>query len=665
MPFLPRLQRYVWGELIGPTALGLALYTFVLLMNYLFFIARTALAGDLGWAWALQALALQVPRTLVLTIPMATLLGVLIGLGRLSGDHEWVALQGAGFGPRFLLRSVALHGLVAALAAFFIYNVAFPRTSLLSRQLQQSAILGRNLTANLRPRIFLTDVPNLVLYVDEMRAGSAGQLEGVWIYKTDPDTGREQMFVAKSGDLYPSPDGSGRLEFDLHDVTVHSYRSTQPDSYQVGSFTAYHLVQEAPEYLEGMRRPLEKSNLDRTPAELLAELRRARAEADPVIRRMATDQALAEVHQRFALPLAAMLFALLGIPLGVSRVRSGKGAGFALSLLVILVYWLLFTVLAGQARGGRISAWLGIWTANAVTLAWAGMAYWRLRRRGTQDGRLLRVLREFVSFDWATRRPKPPVPESAARVVAETPELAADLPAGGHRWIGLIDRYVGAQYLRILLYAATSAFLIYAIVELKNLYDDLVRNQQPMGLVLSYFKYFAPGMVTFILPVGCLVAALVTYAILGRTGELTALKAGGISARRATVPAILLTLGLCALYYHVQENIAPTTNRKAQEVKDRIQGRMARTYGFAPGGRWTFGAEGRLYHYSVFDTRTQSFQGLSVLSVDWEAAKIRDHRFAQTARWNGRAWVLSDGWSLTFPQSPTAVHAFRRFQEES
>src|SRR4029453_1296965 len=109
--------RYVWRELLGPTALGLALYTFVLLMNYLFLVARTTLAQGFGGGWALQ----------VLPIPMATLLGVLIGLGRLSGDHEWVALQGAGFGPRFLLRAVALHGLMASVLAFGVYNLVFPR----------------------------------------------------------------------------------------------------------------------------------------------------------------------------------------------------------------------------------------------------------------------------------------------------------------------------------------------------------------------------------------------------------------------------------------------------------------------------------------------------------------------------------------------------------
>jgi lipopolysaccharide export LptBFGC system permease protein LptF len=101
-------------------------------------------------------------------------------------------------------------------------------------------------------------------------------------------------------------------------------------------------------------------------------------------------------------------------------------------------------------------------------------------------------------------------------------------------------------------------------------------------------------------------------------------------------------------------------------VKDRIQGRMARTYGFAPGGRWTFGAEGRLYHYSLFDTRTSSFQGLSILSVDWEAARIRDHRFAQTAQWNGKQWELGKGWYRRFPSSGNATGGqdFARFDRQ-
>jgi lipopolysaccharide export LptBFGC system permease protein LptF len=102
-------------------------------------------------------------------------------------------------------------------------------------------------------------------------------------------------------------------------------------------------------------------------------------------------------------------------------------------------------------------------------------------------------------------------------------------------------------------------------------------------------------------------------------------------------------------------------------VKDRIQGRLARTYGYAPGGRWTFGAEGRLYHYSYFDPRAASFQGLSVLSVDWNSARILDHRFAQTATWNGRQWELQRGWYRRFPLSKESGQAseFRRFDRES
>ncbi|HEX5044540.1 MAG TPA: LptF/LptG family permease [Candidatus Polarisedimenticolaceae bacterium] len=667
MILLPRLQRYVWRELLGPTVLGLGLYTFVLLMNSLFLLARTALAQDFGWGWALQALALQLPRTLVLTIPMATLLGVLIGLGRLSGDHEWVALQGAGFGPRFLLRSVVLHGLVASALALGVYNLVFPRTNFAWRGLERQAMLGRNLTASLRPRVFLTDLPNFVLYVDELKAGSKGQMEGVWIYQNDPDTGREQMFVAKSGDLYPSQDRSGKIELDLRDGSFHSYRSTEPDSYELGTFGSYHLAIAPPTYLEGLRLPLEKSNLDRTPVELMAERRRAESQTDPILRHFATESVRSELHQRFALPLASVVFALLGIPLGVARVRSGKGAGFALSLLVITVYWVLFTTLVNQSRFGRVSPWVGVWTANVVMLLWGAWAYWRLRRRGAQEGRLLRALREFATFDWATRRARTSsVSESATALVAETPALQAELPASGHRWIGLIDRYIGVQYLRILLYSMLSAYVIYAVVELKNLSDDLVKNGQPVGVILSYFKYFAPGMLTFVLPVGCLVGALVAFALLTRTGELTALKAGGLSARRATLPVLVLTVVLCALSYHVQENITPTTNRKAQEVKDRIQGRMARTYGYAPGGRWTFGSEGRLYHYSYFDPRAASFQGLSVLSVDWASARILDHRFAQAATWNGREWDLHRGWYRRFPGAGAAEPPeFRRFERES
>src|SRR5882762_3401615 len=118
---------------------------------------------------------------------------------------------------------------------------------------------------------------------------------------------------------------------------------------------------------------------DMTPTELWHEYAAARAERDSPLRDYRLRSAMAEAHRRIALPFASLVFALLALPLGVSRVRSGKGAGFALSLGIVLAYWMIFTVGLEQAREGRVPVGLGIWGANLIVLVWVTVSYLRMR----------------------------------------------------------------------------------------------------------------------------------------------------------------------------------------------------------------------------------------------------------------------------------------------
>src|SRR5262249_56887946 len=119
---------------------------------------------------------------------------------------------------------------------------------------------------------------------------------------------------------------------------------------------------------------------------------------------------------------------------------------------------------------------------------------------------------------------------------------------------------------------------------------------------------------------------------------------GGMSGRRVCLPILGVTALLCGGLFLVQDRIAPETNRKRDGVKDRIEGRNPRTYGLVPGGRWTFGSDGRLYHYRLFDPQDLKFQGLSVFQVDFKSARILKQWFCASARWSKGPWLAERGW---------------------
>jgi len=666
-----RFTRYVLRELLGPTLLGLTLYLFVLLMNHFFVVAEKSLSKNLGWELTFRLFIVGIPSLLVLSIPMAVLLGSLVAIGRLSADHEWVALQSAGHGASRLLKPLVIHGLLASLASFMIYAQVVPRSSYALRNLRGELLFASNLAADLKPRVFYSGLPNVVLFVDEIKAGSQGRLEGVLLVQSDPRKQTTELFLARSGDLYPAPDRSGALFLDLNDGVAHLYGASSADVYrQAEGFDEFRRRLDPAAYLKAFLAPPEKVVQDLSPREIVRDIRETEAaivektpEPSPVTGEPPVSaevlalehrrtRAKIELHQRMALPLASFVFAILALPLGVSRVRSGKGAGFAMSLLVIVVYWGTFTFTRDQAIRGRLSPDFGPWIANGVILLWALLALWRMKRM-PRDGRGPLAWVIAAGFRLARRIRD----RSSSRTATGEPGAELETFSGtSTRFIARLDQYVGAQYLRILSLSMLSAYLIYMLVETKRMMDALLRTQQPPSLLFSYFKYFIPGTLHLVLPISCLIAAVVTFTVLSRTGELTAIKATGISMRRVTFAVILLTALLCAMLFLVQDRIAPTANRKAQEIQDQITGRAPRTYGLPRQGMWAFGPEGqRLYHYVLYDPEREEFQGLRVFTIDRRRPRIVDHRFSERARWRGDHWELEGGWYRAFPEDGEVV----------
>ena len=656
-----RLTLYILSELASATFVGVTVWTALLMMNNFFFIARLAIQKDLGLGLTLHLLALNLPSILVLAIPIGTLLGSLIAVGRLSADGEFVALQASGLGPLQLARPMAVHGLLATGLSFAVYAVAQPWASYELHAIQARIVTARNVTSEIQPRVFFDALPGYVLFVDEMPPGTQGLLDRTVLYQAPPSggNGTEQLIVAKQATVAPAADREGRLRVVFKDGVWHSFRSNDPDSYrssQFDSFAPSPIV--LPAWMQSSDKRPDRTVGDMTIGGLWREYRAARGEANRTLRTYRLRSALAESHRRFALPFASFVFALLALPLGVSRVRSGKGAGFALSLGLVLAYWLMFTVGLEQARLGRVPVALGVWGANILVLTWTIALYLKMRSPsrtgflaafGNGVSRLTGVLVGKIS-------------RGRTQAIDRSGKLAVRKPTG-FRLSSVLDRYIGALYLRMLGLSLGATYLVFSLVELKDLVDAVVERKQPAILILKYFEYFIPGALVMTLPFAALIAAVVTVTVLSRHGELTSLKASGMSARRVCLPILSLTLILCGLLHLIQDRIAPATNRHAMSIKDQIQGRSPRTYGWSPGGRWTFGSDGRLYHYRLFDPQQARFQGLSVFRVDLASARILEQWFCSSARWNGNVWEIEKGWYRTFPE-PGSSGDYRRFDRE-
>ncbi len=656
-----RLSAYVRGELLTSTLLAIALWAAVLLMNRFFLIAGEALQRDLSAVTTLRLFLLFVPNSLVLAIPMGTILGTLVAIGRLSADQEVLAIESAGRGPSFFVGTIAVHGLLLTGAAFVLYGWVHPWASYEIRKMRSEFLSASAVAGDLRPRIFYQNIPGVVLFVDERVPGERQEARGILLYQHQSGGGPEQLFVSRRGRILDTG-GAGSLAFELEDGVLHVYQSQKPETYRPTRFDRFRPppVEIFPGASRRAGQEIPVGVTDMALPRLAAEVEKARAEADPIIRPLRVRGVLTEVHSRLALPFSCFFFALLALPLGVTRARSGKGAGFAVSLAIILMYWLVYTYSRQDlAIRGTVPPAVAIWSANALTAAWALIAILRMGRPERNRFQRLRRLAEVV-----LDRLRP----SAERSLTQARDAPSVRPVTDekpwYRRVSLVDAYVVRAYLKVFVLAMGATYLLFALVEVRDVLEGVLRGGRPFPSLLRYYVYFTPGALRIVVPIACLIGATVACSLLSRTSEVTALKAAGLSIRRISRPILLVTCFIGLAHFLVQDRIAPESNRRAQQIKDEFQGRAPRTYGVAAGGRWSFGTEGRLYHYRLYDAERRTFQGLSTFRVRFDPPAILEHGFALSAKWSeaAGAWEAERGWFRTFP--PGRAGTFRTYDRE-
>lgn len=666
-----RIFRYVLRELATPSLLSLAFFTFLLLMNHFFFVASQAISKNLPAGLTLQMFLVGIPLLLVLTIPMSVLLGSLIGLGRMCADQEWIALQSVGYGLRSLYRPVLFHGLLGAVACFLVYNYAVPWSSYLERTIRGRVVITDNLAADLRARSFYPLGRTASLYVEDIVPGvDKERLRGVLLALPPSRDQQAQLFLARAGDLYPDPDAVGGILVDLYDGEARSYGNDPDTSYKVTKFSRAErrrFTEPFPALEAFLGPPQKPTPQNRRLDSLFGEVAEAQAELDALRAEIGTSPAsrgrlLApearvrtariELHRRFALPVACLLFAFLSIPLGLTFARSGKGSGFAVALMVIVLYRIVFMMSQSAANQGKLSPVPGVWAANAVILVLGCLALYRFGRprSGSLQGWLLQRL-----SGWSPRRRSaagaPAAPPEEPGVAEEMAEEMVALGGSSARFIGLLDTYVIRSFLRILTLTLAATYLIFCLVSLQSVANGVLRNQKPIGLVFDYYTFYPATIFSEVLPISCLIAAVVTYTLLSRSSELVAMMASGVGLRRATVPVLGFTLLLCGALYVVQDRVSPAAQRKVEQIEAEIDNLSSRTRGAPIAGRWNFGPEGEiLLRYDLYDPTDRVFHNLHLFTLDRSENRpqVVEHRFCERARWEGKRWEVSSGWVADF-----------------
>jgi LPS export ABC transporter permease LptG/LPS export ABC transporter permease LptF len=662
MAWLRTLDRYVIREILPPFALSLIIFTFILEIPPVMRQLEQLVAKGVSWSAAGKILLTLIPQGLGLTIPMATLTGILVGLGRLSADREAVALLACGVSPYRLLRPVLGFATLMTAATFYVMLQAIPDANQAFREITFE-LVSKKVASDIRPRVFFDEFPGFVLYTRDEGPG------GTWKDVMVADNRKPE-----SSSVYMAAGGQLVVDRPQQRVSLVLTNGVQYTSGRDGETGTYAFPQDIQVTLDPntvfRREELPRTVTEKSIAELRTDgERKLKAGLSPHPEIMFT-------QQKFSIPIACLVFAVIGLALGLTSSRDTKMAGFVVGLAVVFAYYGILEIAAAQTRGhyrsieearqlasaSWVNAYLTRWWPNIIMGVFGVAALvWRARfaQRGLPVSFPVRVPQ--LPAGWQ-RRPAPveapAAPAPAARrgqrvvVVVRIPRLR--IPGG----MGVLDRYISRTYLRIMALAFVGLLGLFYISAFVDRAEKVFKNQASVGQVVQFLLYSTPQFVYFVIPIAALLSVLVTFGMLSRTSELTVMKACGISLYRTALPVVALSLIGSAILFGLEQRVLAESNRKADAIDDAIRGRPPRI--ISPLQRqWLVGREGSIYHYSLFDPQQRVLTGLSVYRPAPTAWTLASQTFAATAEYRN-GWMASKGWHRDYTRTPPAFQAFDR-----
>jgi LPS export ABC transporter permease LptG len=368
-----------------------------------------------------------------------------------------------------------------------------------------------------------------------------------------------------------------------------------------------------------------------------------------------------EIHKKFAIPAACLVFGLLGLGLSLGTKKEARSAAFGLSIAVIFVYYVIIRLGEQAGDTGMMPPVLAMWAANIVLGAAAIVLLFLNHREAAFDPLdpshyavlLPRVRRARRRLAAAAVRPAGP--RGRHVVVVKIPRVSIRFP-------GILDRYLARMWTGFFVLVLAAFWSLFVLVSFMDLFDDIQQNKVKGKVVLHYYVFETPTIIHLLAPVAVLLAVLITFGVLSRRNETTAMKAGGVSLYRAAAPVFALGAIVSLLMFGMAELLLPPTKRVSNEDFNVIKGRPPQT-GDPLKTRWILGSDERFYHYEYMDgTRgadAVTLYGLSVYDVDSETWSLRDRLFANRAVWNGVSYDLERGWRRTLEPA----NSFKEFVE--
>jgi lipopolysaccharide export system permease protein len=342
---------YILKEIFPIFFIGLMVFTVILLMDKILKLIELVVNGGGSLSNILMLFLFISPSFLIVTIPVAVLLGTLLTFGRLSSDSEIIAFKASGMSLYQLFVPISIFALVTFLLTSFLVFYGLPWGN---RGFKATLFLIAQSKADIeiKERVFSDMFSGLVVYVDRVPI-QGNRMEGILIYD-EREKGKFNTIIAKDGFLINNRE-SQEIILRLNHGDIHRYEP-KVNTFQKIKFDTYDLKLELTKTFTAIEKKLKDKELSIDDIqEKIEEIKRLGQDTTPYE---------VELYKRYAIPFTCIVFALIGVPLGIQSRRSGRSYGFLLSILILIAYYITLTAAEILAMRKMIPPLLAGWIPN-------------------------------------------------------------------------------------------------------------------------------------------------------------------------------------------------------------------------------------------------------------------------------------------------------------
>lgn len=542
MRFSSTISRYLIGAILPYFLFSWLLLSVILFVQQasrfydVFF--NINLPSNLVWQLAIALL----PNVIAFTCPMAALVGVVIGLSKMQGDSELVAIRAAGVGNLQISVPVAVLGIVLSVFAFLVNLFGVPLAAgIVRRVATQTAIY--KLESPIEPGVFNTEVSGYTIYVKDGDLAE-GSWKNIFIHTEDDKSGTVRLITSRRGRIDSTDQLSELVLEDAVSTTITPDGATEKFiSEKIGEFRFAIKTRrgELIEKLANAEASVEELGLAQLSQFARSKEGKERTEAEIIWAR------------RIILSITPLIFCLLGTALVLRFNRAGRGFAIVLSLASLITFYLLAFLGEQLSRTGKLSVFEG--SLMPLVVSFAAIVWFNFSGKLNLFGRLGPRIREYWERSVADKH----------RVSRKN--LFVDLTTG------LRDFDIAWNLIRY--YLLTLAFLssIFIIFTAFELWRFAGTIDGGVWLLTRYLFFLLPFMYLQLAPSAAMIATLATYVIKSRQNEIVTWTSAGQSVYRLLFPCFVLMLILGGVNLFVQELLAPRANLLQDQLRVQIRNR--------------------------------------------------------------------------------------------